>query len=134
VSVQAQILNLLLALQAERGLAYVFISHNVSVIRHFCDEVAVMYLGQIVEQGPAATVFGQPSHPYTRTLLEAVPKIGQGRAAARIDETELPSNRTLPAGCFFRNRCPAAAAGCDTPQTLRSLVDGHLTRCHRESP
>jgi peptide/nickel transport system ATP-binding protein len=133
VSVQAQILNLLLALQAERGLAYVFISHNVSVIRHFCDEVAVMYLGQIVEHGPAAAVFGNPSHPYTRTLLEAVPKIGQGRASSPLDETELPSNRTLPAGCYFRNRCPNAAAGCDDPQSLRALPDGHLTRCHREA-
>ncbi len=133
VSVQAQILNLLLALQAERGLAYVFISHNVSVIRHFCDAVAVMYLGQIVEHGPATAVFGNPSHPYTRTLLEAVPKIGQGRAAAPLDETELPSNRTLPAGCYFRNRCPNAAAGCGDPQSLRALPDGHLTRCHREA-
>jgi peptide/nickel transport system ATP-binding protein len=131
VSVQAQILNLLLALQAERGLAYVFISHNVSVIRHFCDEVAVMYLGQIVERGHAAAVFGQPSHPYTRTLLDAVPKIGQGRAQAQLDETELPSNRSLPAGCFFRNRCPAAAEGCQLPQALRALPGGHLTRCHR---
>ena len=134
VSVQAQILNLLLALQAERGLAYVFISHNVSVIRHFCDEVAVMYLGQIVEQGPAAAVFGQPAHPYTRTLLDAVPKIGLGRASASLDETELPSNRILPTGCFFRNRCPNAAEGCDDPQPLRTLPDGHLTRCHREVP
>ncbi len=134
VSVQAQILNLLLALQAEKGLAYVFISHNVSVIRHFCDEVAVMYLGQIVEQGPAAAVFGQPAHPYTRILLEAVPKIGQGRASARLDETELPSNRVLPTGCFFRNRCPSAGAGCELPQSLRALPEGHLTRCHREAP
>lgn len=131
VSVQAQILNLLLALQADRGLAYVLISHNVSVIRHFCDVVAVMYLGQIVEQGPADAVFGRPSHPYTRALLEAVPKIGQGRAKARLDETELPSNRMLPAGCYFRNRCPDATTGCEEPQVLRNLGDRHLTRCHR---
>ena len=133
VSVQAQILNLLLALQAERGLAYVFISHNVSVIRHFCDEVAVMYLGQIVEQGQAAAVFGQPAHPYTRTLLPAVPRIGQGRASAMLDETELPSNRNLPQGCFFRNRCPASTVGCEVPQPLRSLPAGHLTRCQRDA-
>jgi peptide/nickel transport system ATP-binding protein len=126
--VQAQILNLLLALQAERRLAYVFISHNVSVTRHFCDEVAVMYLGQIVEQSPAAAVFGQSSHPFACTLLEAVPKIGQGRASARLDKTDLPP------GCFFRNRCPGAGAGCDLPQTLHTLPCGHLMRCHREAP
>ena len=130
VSVQAQILNLLLELQADKGLAYVFISHNVSVIRHFCDDVAVMYLGQIVEQGPAATVFAGCAHPYTRTLLEAVPKIGQGRAAGKLDETELPSNRVLPTGCFFQNRCPKAGAGCDVRQMLRSTGDQHFVRCH----
>lgn len=131
VSVQAQILNLLLALQAERGLAFVFISHNVSVIRHFCDEVAVMYLGQIVEQGPAEAVFAAPVHPYTRTLLDAVPRIGTGRAQHPLDETELPSNRNLPSGCFFHNRCALAGTGCDKPQALRASSPAHLARCHR---
>ncbi|MDE3123632.1 MAG: ABC transporter ATP-binding protein [Paracoccaceae bacterium] len=131
VSVQAQILNLLLALQAERGLAFVLISHNVAVIRHFCDEVAVMYLGQIVEQGSVDTVFADPAHPYTRTLLDAVPRIGTGRAHHALDETELPSNRTLPTGCFFQNRCPMAAAGCERPQILSGGAGGHLIRCHR---
>lgn len=131
VSVQAQILNLLLRLQAERGLAFVFISHNVSVIRHFCDEVAVMYLGQIVEQGPATEVFADPAHPYMRTLLEAVPKIGAGRARHALDETELPSNRILPTGCFFLNRCALAGAGCEMTQTLRSVTAGHQARCCR---
>lgn len=130
VSVQAQILNLLLELQADKGLAYVFISHNVSVIRHFCDDVAVMYLGQIVEQGPAATVFAECAHPYTRTLLDAVPKIGQGRATAKLDETELPSNRVLPTGCFFQNRCPQAGTGCNLPQILRDAGKPHVVRCH----
>lgn len=131
VSVQAQILNLLLRLQAERGLAFVFISHNVSVIRHFCDDVAVMYLGEIVEQGIAEDVFSAPAHPYTRTLLEAVPKIGIGRANHGLDETELPSNRNLPTGCFFHNRCSASGLGCDERQSLRSLAGDHLVRCHR---
>jgi peptide/nickel transport system ATP-binding protein len=132
VSVQAQILNLLLALQAERGLAYVVISHNVSVIRHFCDDVAVMYLGQIVEQGPARAVFDRCAHPYLRTLLESVPKIGQGKAQGELDETELPSNRNLPKGCFFQNRCAHNGPGCETRQALRSLSDIHLSRCHRD--
>lgn len=132
ISVQAQILNLLMELQRERGLAYVMISHNVSVIRHFCDAVAVMYLGQIVEQGPSAEVFAAPGHPYTRLLLGAVPRIGQGRASARLDDTELPSNRTLPTGCFFRSRCAHAGAGCELPQPLRTLSAGHRLRCHRD--
>ena len=132
VSVQAQILNLLMELQAERGLAYVFISHNVSVIRHFCDEVAVMYLGQIVEQGPSASLFAAPGHPYTRLLLGAVPRIGTGRASAALDETELPSNRNLPGGCFFRNRCAFAETGCEAPQPLRPLAGGRGLRCRRD--
>ncbi|HEY0212465.1 MAG TPA: oligopeptide/dipeptide ABC transporter ATP-binding protein [Paenirhodobacter sp.] len=132
VSVQAQILNLLMELQNERGLAYVFISHNVSVIRHFCDEVAVMYLGQIVEQGDAARVLTTPRHPYTRLLLGAVPRIGHGRASGPLDETELPSNRTLPSGCFFRNRCALAAPGCDEIQPLRLLDGGRQLRCQRD--
>ncbi len=134
VSVQAQILNLLMELQRERGLAYVMISHNVSVIRHFCDDVAVMYLGQIVEQGPSALVFDRPGHPYTRLLLGAVPRIGQARAPGTLDDTVLPSNRNLPGGCFFRNRCPHAVADCERPQPLRTAAGEHLLRCHRDLP
>lgn len=134
ISVQAQILNLLLELQRERGLTYLFISHNVSVIRHFCDEVAVMYLGQVVEQGPSAVVFDTPGHPYTRLLLGAVPRIGQGRASSALDETELPSNRNLPGGCFFLNRCAHRVEGCTSPQSLRALTQGQLLRCHRDLP
>lgn len=134
VSVQAQILNLLLDLQKERGLAYVFISHNVSVIRHFCDEVAVMYLGQVVEHGASAQVFGAPAHPYTRLLLSAVPKIGHGRATGELDDTELPSNRDLPAGCFFRSRCAFAGPGCDSPQPMRIFDTGRELRCLRDLP
>ncbi|HEY0276083.1 MAG TPA: oligopeptide/dipeptide ABC transporter ATP-binding protein [Paenirhodobacter sp.] len=132
VSVQAQILNLLMELQHERGLAYVFISHNVSVIRHFCDEVAVMYLGQIVEQGPSAQVFAAPGHPYTRLLLGAVPRIGRGRASGGLDDTELPSNRTLPTGCFFLGRCAHAGPGCEVAQPLRMLDGGRGLRCRRD--
>ena len=134
VSVQAQILNLLAELQAERQLAYVFISHNVSVIRHFCDDVAVMYLGQIVEEGPSEQVFATPAHPYTRLLLSAVPKIGQGRAQGVLDETELPSNRNLPTACFFASRCAAFGPGCDRPQELRAFSPDHAARCHRDLP
>ncbi|MDR6677526.1 oligopeptide/dipeptide ABC transporter ATP-binding protein [Pseudomonas oryzihabitans] len=131
ISVQAQILNLLAKLQRERGLTFVLISHNVSVVRHLANRVAVMYLGQIVELGAAEQVLERPNHPYTRLLLEAVPRLDQpltGDAAAQ--RTELPGNRVLPSGCFFRDRCPQAGGGCERPQQLlpATLVE---VRCHR---
>ena len=134
ISVQAQILNLLVDLQRRHRLTYLFISHDVSVIRHVADRVAVMYLGQIVELGKAADVLDRPRHPYTRLLLEAVPRIGQPvDDEAAVDARELPSNRRLPTGCFFRERCPFAAAGCEQPQTLEPAGDdpAHPVRCHR---
>jgi peptide/nickel transport system ATP-binding protein len=136
VSVQAQILNLLADLRHTGGLTYILISHNISVVRHFCDRIAVMYLGQIVELGPAADVLARPAHPYTRLLLDSVPAIGRplDRGAAIVD-TELPSNRRLPAGCFFRDRCPFVVDGCERPQSLAPFsgptADNHLARCHR---
>ncbi|APQ14041.1 peptide ABC transporter ATP-binding protein [Pseudomonas oryzihabitans] len=131
ISVQAQILNLLAQLQRERGLTFVLISHNVSVVRHLAGRVAVMYLGQIVELGAAAEVLERPSHPYTRLLLEAVPRLDQpltGDAAAQ--RTELPGNRVLPSGCFFRDRCAQAGAGCERPQALLPATRVEV-RCHR---
>jgi len=131
ISVQAQILNLLGQLQRERGLTFLLISHNVSVVRHLANRVAVMYLGQIVELGDAEQVLERPSHPYTRLLLEAVPRLDQpltGDAAAQ--RTELPGNRMLPSGCFFRDRCPQAGAGCERPQALLPAT-GVEVRCHR---
>ncbi|KTS94716.1 peptide ABC transporter ATP-binding protein [Pseudomonas oryzihabitans] len=131
ISVQAQILNLLAQLQRERGLTFVLISHNVSVVRHLANRVAVMYLGQIVELGAAAEVLERPSHPYTRLLLEAVPRLDQpltGDAAAQ--RTELPGNRVLPSGCFFRDRCAQAGAGCERPQALLPATRVEV-RCHR---
>lgn len=134
VSVQAQILNLLLELQQRQDLTYVFISHNVAVIRHIADRVAVMYLGQILEIGAAADVMSSPRHPYTQLLLESVPRVNAGEApAVPADTSELPSNRNLPGGCFFRERCPRSAAGCEKPQRLGGLTDlpNHEVRCHR---
>lgn len=131
ISVQAQILNLLAQLQRERGLTFVLISHNVSVVRHLANRVAVMYLGQIVELGDAEPVLERPSHPYTRLLLDAVPRLDQpltGDAAAQ--RTELPGNRVLPSGCFFRDRCPQAGAGCERPQALLPATRAEV-RCHR---
>jgi peptide/nickel transport system ATP-binding protein len=134
ISVQAQILNLLLELQRRRGLTYLFISHDVSVIRHMADRVAVMYLGQIVEVGAAQQLLSAPRHPYTQFLLESVPHVDAGQAPVLpADTSELPSNRRLPDGCYFRERCPRAAAGCEKPQRLGRVQDlpGHQVRCHR---
>lgn len=132
ISVQAQILNLLVALQTSRNLTYILISHNVSVVRHMSDRVAVMYLGQIVELGDTAQVLTTPAHPYTRLLLDSVPKTGAPLAEElMIRKTELPGNRVLPVGCFFRERCPLASSGCENRQTLRRLEAGTDVRCWR---
>jgi peptide/nickel transport system ATP-binding protein len=137
ISVQAQILNLLAELQRSRDLTYILISHNVSVVRHMADRVAVMYLGQIVELGSAAEVLERPRHPYTQLLLEAVPRLGVAVDDAQVSApTELPGNRHLPTGCFFRDRCPKATVGCDKPQQLlpaRGAAGGELVRCHLQS-
>ncbi|MDM2737715.1 ABC transporter ATP-binding protein [Citrobacter sp. Ct235] len=132
ISVQAQILNLLVALQASRNLTYILISHNVSVVRHMSDRVAVMYLGQIVELGDTAQVLTTPAHPYTRLLLDSVPKTGAPLAEELvIRKTELPGNRVLPVGCFFRERCPLAGSGCENRQAPRRLDSGIDVRCWR---
>jgi peptide/nickel transport system ATP-binding protein len=133
VSVQAQILNLLADLQRQMNLTYLFISHNVAVVRHFADRVAVMYLGQVVELGDAKAVLERPAHPYTQALLSAVPRLdADSHVASPLRNTELPSNRSLPAGCFFRDRCPQAGPGCTAPQALRPLAaDGCQLRCIR---
>jgi peptide/nickel transport system ATP-binding protein len=135
ISVQAQILNLLRELQRGRDLTYILISHNVSVVRHMADRVAVMYLGQIVELGSAAEVLDKPRHPYTQLLLEAVPRLGVALDNSQVAApTELPGNRQLPTGCFFRDRCPRATVGCDKPQVLAAAKGGGgLVRCHLES-
>ena len=132
VSVQAQILNLLKDLQRRKGLAYLFITHNISVIEFLAHEVAVMYLGRIVEHGAVDEVLGAPRHPYTRALLSAVPVVDQAtkREVIRL-QGDLPSPVDPPSGCHFHPRCPAAFAPCPTtyPGTSR-LSATHETRCH----
>lgn len=132
ISVQAQILNLLVTLQRQRTLTYVLISHNVSVVRHMSDRVAVMYLGQIVELGNTHQVLSAPLHPYTQLLLDSVPKTGVLLDdALALRKTDLPGNRHLPSGCFFRDRCPLATEGCQAVQTLQTAADGRAVRCWR---
>ena len=132
VSVQAQTLNLLKDLQTEMGLSYLFITHNLSVVAYLAHEVAVMYLGRIVEQGTVTAILENPQHPYTEALLSAVPTIDEvdGREVIRL-EGELPSPINPPGGCHFHPRCPKAMEACRQtyPETLR-LADGRQIRCH----
>jgi peptide/nickel transport system ATP-binding protein len=150
VSVQAAILNLLADLQRERGVSYVFISHDLHVVRYLSDRIAVLYLGRLLEIGPAAAVFGGPQHPYTEALLSSVPTLEGHASGARIRLSgDLPSAASPPSGCVFHTRCPRtlgaicekqdppfadAADAADSPDSAREAANGmgrkHLIRCH----
>ncbi len=130
LSIQAQILNLLSKMKAELGLSYLFISHDLSVVRYFADRVLVMYLGRIVETGSWQEIFSRPLHPYTRALMEAVPTPGRRRHAAPLSG-DLPSARNVPAGCRFHPRCPLATPLCtEADPVLRPAGGGQQVACH----
>ena len=131
VSIQAQILNLFMDLQQSTGIAFVFISHNLSVVEHIADRVMVMYLGRVVEFAPKAALFAQPLHPYTRALLSATPSIDPARRALKIRITgELPSPLDPPPGCAFHKRCPYADARCSDQVPLLRPLGEHQVACH----
>jgi len=130
VSIQAQVLNLFMDLQEQYKTAYVFISHNLSVVQHVADDVMVMYLGKAVEHGPKQTVFEQPLHPYTRALLAAAPRIDGQRTDATL-KGELPSPLKPPSGCALHQRCPYAIARCQTEEPLLQSHANRLVACHR---
>ena len=131
VSVRAQILNLLAELQEKLNLTYVFISHDLSVIEHICDRVAIMYLGKVVEIGTKDDIFNNPQHPYTKALLSAIPKVGQRDRSDRIIiQGDIPSPVNPPAGCHFHTRCSYATESCKNDPPMIDLGNGHLVACH----
>lgn len=133
VSVQAQVLNLLQELQQKLSLTYLFIAHDLSVVQHIADRVAVMYLGQIVELAPVDALFENPMHPYTRALLSAVPQPDpRVRMQPILAEGDIPDAANPPAGCRFHPRCPHAESRCsEQAPALREWRTGHFVRCHR---
>ena len=134
VSVQAQIINLLGDLRAQHGLAYLFISHDLSVVRHIADRVAVMYLGRLVELGATADVIDRPRHPYTRALVSAIPRVGGSTVERTVLQGDVPSPARPPAGCRFHTRCPHATDRCRTEdpvlRTVKADVPGRTVACH----
>ena len=132
VSIQAQILNLLMDLQEEHGLAYMFITHNMSVVRHISHNISVMYLGQLVETSPTKELFSEPFHPYTKALLSAIPTTDILHPKERIVlKGEITSPIDPPPGCRFADRCVYATENCRKPQKLEEIKPGHFVSCCR---
>jgi dipeptide transport system ATP-binding protein len=131
VSIRAQVLNLLMDLQAEFNLAYLFISHDLSVVRHIADELMVMYLGRPVEQGPKQVIFAEPRHPYTQALLAATPSVDPKARSKRLTvKGELPSPIDPPPGCAFHRRCPFATEICGQERPELRPFSGRMVACH----
>jgi peptide/nickel transport system ATP-binding protein len=131
VSIQAQVLNLFLRLRSELALTYLFISHDLGVVRHLSDRVVVMYLGRVVESAPTAELYAHPSHPYTRALIAEVPRFDRRHRSYEPIRGEIPSPLAPPSGCHFHPRCPHAMPRCraEAP-VLRAIAPGRLSACH----
>lgn len=132
VSIQAQVLNLLMDLQEKMGLTYMFVTHDLSVVRHISDDICVMYLGQLVETCPSKKLFDQPLHPYTKALLSAIPSIDLDHPMQRVQlKGEITSAINPKPGCRFAPRCPYAKPECSQPQQLVEVEAGHFVSCCR---
>lgn len=132
VSIQAQVLNLLMDLQEKMGLTYMFVTHDLSVVRHISDDICVMYLGQLVETCPSKKLFEQPLHPYTKALLSAIPSIDLDHPMRRVAlKGEITSAINPKPGCRFAARCPYACERCHQPQELTEVEEGHFVSCCR---
>jgi len=131
VSIQAQVLNLFISLRESLGLTYLFISHDLGVVRHLSDRVAIMYLGRLVETAPTAEIYASPNHPYTQALLAEVPRLDVRRKTFAAIRGEIPSPLAPPPGCHFHPRCPHAMPRCKIEQPLlREIAPGRLAACH----
>jgi peptide/nickel transport system ATP-binding protein len=130
VSVQAQVLNIMKELQARQGLTYLFISHNLAVVRHVSDRVGVMYLGRLIELADKAPLFARPRHPYTRMLLDAIPDIHMSGRARTPVQGEVPNPLDPPSGCAFHPRCPHANERCRVERPLLKTIDASRVACH----
>ncbi len=131
VSIQAQIINLFMQLRDELGLTLLFISHDLSVVRHISDRVVIMYLGRVVEEAPTDAVFGAPRHPYTAALLEEIPRIDRRHRRFSSIRGEIPSPVNPPSGCHFHPRCPLAFDRCVVERpALKPVAASHLAACH----
>ena len=131
VSIQAQIINLFADLRDDRGVTFLFISHDLGVVEHLCDDVAGMYLGQLVETASRDTLFNRPLHPYTQALLAAVPTLDPDSEPVAVVQGEIPDPSRPPSGCRFSSRCPLATAQCRAEiPVLREVEPGHHVACH----
>ena len=136
VSIQAQVLNLMIRLQDERGLTYLFVTHDLDVARHISQRTAVLYLGRVVEQAPTADIFAEPLHPYTQALVRAAPRLTTQRKTAKPALTgDIPNAIERPSGCHFHPRCPMACrcAGSGSPPLIQ-LPGGRSVTCHLHDP
>ncbi len=130
VTIQAQVLGLLADLRERHGMAVLFITHNLGVVAQIADRVAVMYAGEIVEEGPVAAIFADPRHPYTRALFSAIPRLDAPEQSLSAIPGRVPPLDAMPPGCRFAPRCPLRRAGCEQEQVLAPVAMGHAARCH----
>ena len=136
VSIQAQVLNLMIALQRDRGLTYLFVTHDLDVARHISQRTAVLYLGRVVEYAPTEEIFSHPLHPYTQALVKAAPRLSTKRKAITPALTgDIPNAIDRPPGCHFHLRCPMVMPVCrETEPALRNVADGRSVACHLHDP